>query len=219
MSDVKPLFLVGFMGAGKTTVGMIVAERLGRPFIDLDHAIERATGRTVAELFDEVGEDGFREAEFDSLLEAEASGSAVVACGGGIVTYGPSLELLTESDEVVYLSVSADECLARVRDQLMGRPLLQGADPAGAAALLGLRELLYEEVADFTVDTVGSSPEQVAERIVEWVVMEPLAIPNTSRSSRRAGPTTCRWAPACCTRWAGRCAGSLRARAASSSPT
>jgi shikimate kinase len=173
VSDVKPLLLVGFMGAGKTTVGMLVAQRLGRPFIDLDGWIEQDTGRTVAELFAEVGEDGFREAEFEALQEAAARPDAVVACGGGIVTYGPSLEMLTESNEVVYLSVTADECLARVSGELHGRPLLQGADPAGASALLGLRELLYEEVADFTVDTVGRTPEEIAEQIGEWVVMEP----------------------------------------------
>jgi shikimate kinase len=170
---VKPLFLVGFMGAGKTTVGMLVAQRLGRPFLDLDREIEKATGRTVAQLFDEVGEDGFREAEFEALRAAGANDDVVVACGGGIVTYGPSLELLTESNDVVYLSVTAAECLSRVSGQLLGRPLLQGADPAGAAALLGLRELLYEEVADFTVDTVGRTPEQVADRIAEWMEIEP----------------------------------------------
>ena len=181
VSDVKPIFLVGFMGAGKTTVGMLVAERLGRPFLDLDRIVETSTGRTIAELFGEWGEDNFRAAEFEALQLSAMISDAIVACGGGIVTYGPSLELLTESDDVVYLSVSADECLRRVHDQLLSRPLLQGADPAGAVALLDLRELLYEEVADFTVDTVGRTPEEVADKVSEWVVMEPRATPNASR--------------------------------------
>jgi shikimate kinase len=166
---VKPLFLVGFMGAGKTTVGMLVAQRLGRPFLDLDREIEKATGRTVAQLFDEVGEDGFREAEFEALRAAGANDDVVVACGGGIVTYGPSLELLTESNDVVYLSVTAAECLSRVSGQLLGRPLLQGADPPGKIReLLAAREQFYRQ-ADFIIDTSERSVDDVIAEIKEKV--------------------------------------------------
>jgi shikimate kinase len=170
---VRPQFLIGFMGAGKSTVGPILAERLGRPFTDLDDVIEGETGRTIAELFDEVGEDGFREAERHALRTVARDPAAIVACGGGIVVDRDSRELLAASGDVIYLTVSADEALARVRDQLERRPLLQGADPAGAAALLGLRERLYEQVADFTVGTVGHTPATVADRIAEWTVLEP----------------------------------------------
>jgi len=171
--DVRPLFLVGFMGAGKSTVGPILAARLGRPFIDLDDVIEDETGRTVAQLFDEVGEDGFREAERHALSAVAKEPSMIVACGGGIVVNADSRALLSASGDVVYLTVSADEALSRVHDQLESRPLLQGADPAGAASLLGLRERLYEQVADLTVGTVGHTPAEVADRIAEWTVLEP----------------------------------------------
>jgi shikimate kinase len=164
----RPLFLVGFMGAGKSTVGPILAKKLGRPFTDLDDEIEAQTGETVAELFAEGGEEGFRLAERDALVRVLASGPAVVACGGGIVTDGLSRILLMAGGDVVYLAVTSDEALDRVSGQCAGRPLLQGADPAGAAALLGLRERLYEMAADFTVDTVGRSPAEVADRILEW---------------------------------------------------
>jgi shikimate kinase len=170
---VRPLFLVGFMGAGKTTVGRILADSLGRRFVDLDRAIEESTGRSVDQLFEEVGEEGFRDAERDALTVAALDAGSVVACGGGIVTDDASREALANAGDVAYLEVSAGEALARVGGRFGGRPLLQGADPAGAAALLGLRERLYEEVADFTVDTVGRTPAEVAERIAAWVVLEP----------------------------------------------
>jgi shikimate kinase len=169
----RPLFLVGFMGAGKTTVGHLLAAELSRPFIDLDTVIEERTGRSIAELFAEEGEEGFRDAEREALEEVADLDSVVVACGGGIVTDALSREVLSGAGDVVYLEVDADSALARVGGELTSRPLLRGADPAGAAALLGLRELLYEEVADFSVDTVGLRPEQVAERIAAWAVLQP----------------------------------------------
>lgn len=173
MRDVRPLFLVGFMGAGKTTVGRALATLLDRPFIDLDETIREHTGRDATELFAQIGEDGFRDLEREALRQAVLVPDAVVACGGGIVTNDASREVLETSGDVVYLAVTADVALARVRDQLDGRPLLAGASPAGAAALLGLRERLYEEVEDFTVDTVGRTPDELAAEIAAWVRMEP----------------------------------------------
>jgi len=168
VSDGKPVILVGFMGAGKSTVGPILADALGRPFTDLDDVIELETGMSVDDLFAERGEEGFREAEFEALSGVIGAGPSVVACGGGIVTYDDSRRLL-EGGDVAYLAVTADESLHRVQHELSGRPLLRGADPAGAAALLGLRERLYEQVADLTVDTVGHSPADVARRIEQWL--------------------------------------------------
>lgn len=169
----RPLFLIGFMGAGKTTVGRLLATRLDRSFTDLDRWIEESTERSVDELFEQRGEDGFRDLERHALAEAAKRSDAVVACGGGIVTDDESRKLLAESGDVAYLAVSADVALERVGADTLGRPLLVGADPVGAASLLGLRERLYEEAADFTADTVGHTPDEVAERIAEWVVLEP----------------------------------------------
>jgi shikimate kinase len=168
MSSIQPIFLVGFMGAGKSTVGPVLAEHLGVAFIDLDEVIERETGTSIDDLFTLGGEEGFRVAERDALAGVMCDGPAVVACGGGIVTDELSRGLLTGAGDVIYLAVTADESFARVKDRLAGRPLLKGADPAGAAALLGLRERLYEQVADFTIDTVGKTPDEVAARIVTW---------------------------------------------------
>jgi shikimate kinase len=160
------------MGAGKSTVGRILSRLLDRPFCDLDKEIEITAGRGIDEIFETDGEDGFRDLEFAALERICGHPDAVVACGGGIVTNERSVEILESTGDVVYLSVTADEALARVAGELHGRPLLAGPDPAGAAALLGLRERLYERVADFTIDTVGKSPDTVATRIIEWLELE-----------------------------------------------
>ena len=165
----RPVFLIGFMGAGKSTVGAMVATRLGRPFVDLDGEIERETGRTATELFAAEGEEGFRAAERAALEAVAHHPGLVVACGGGVVTDEGSRAILRESGTVVYLQVSSDEALARVGSELAGRPLLRGGDPAAAAALLRLRERLYETAADIVVDTLHRTPGQVADEVVSLV--------------------------------------------------
>ncbi len=165
----RPLFIIGFMGAGKSTVGGIVAARLGRPFVDLDGEIERETGRKVADLFAEDGESGFRDAERAALLAVSRQPGVVVACGGGVVTDDRSHAILRESGTVVYLQVSPEEAVARVGSDISGRPLLRGADPGSAAALLASRERLYQAAADITIDTADRAPEEIADEIVALV--------------------------------------------------
>lgn len=168
----RPLYLIGFMGAGKSTVGRIVAARSDRPFSDLDKEIEITEGRSVDELFETAGESGFRDLEWAAIERMSAHADAVVACGGGIVTDERSARVLRETGDVVYLAVTADEAMERIKGEVHGRPLLAGPDPAGAAALLGLRERLYEAVADYTVDTIGRSAEDVADRVIEWQAIQ-----------------------------------------------
>jgi shikimate kinase len=168
----RPLYLVGFMGAGKSTVGRILSRLTDRPFCDLDKDIEITAGRGIDEIFASLGEPGFRDLEYAALERICRHPDAIVACGGGIVTDERSVDLLQTTGDVVHLAVTADEALSRISGELHGRPLLAGPDPAGAAALLGLRERLYERVADFSIDTVGRSPDTVAERVVEWLEIE-----------------------------------------------
>lgn len=156
------LFLVGFMGAGKSTVARMIAEKIERPCIDLDKEIEILSGRSVTSVFAEDGEDAFRELESTALRRLEGREPAVVACGGGVVLKPENRALLKRLGTVVYLVVTAEEALARVGNGST-RPLLAG--PGGtlaATALLAARESLYRSVADLAVDTVGRSTEQVA---------------------------------------------------------
>jgi shikimate kinase len=163
------VFLIGFMGAGKTTVSRLVAEQLGRPFIDLDDAIEAEAGRSVREIFEDDGEDAFRALESEQLVALEHADPSVVACGGGIVVRDPNRSALKRMGLVVYLKVSAGETLARVGADGT-RPLLSG--PGGviaATSLLEARESLYSAVADVEIDTVGRTPEDVAVSVVAAV--------------------------------------------------
>ena len=159
------VFLVGFMGSGKSTVGRIVAERLDLPFVDLDGAIERRAGMSVSDIFATHGEPGFRDLEHDELALLGDAARSVVACGGGVVIEDRDRILLRRLGTVVYLRVTADEALARI-GSTDGRPLLTGADPVALGrTLLASRERLYEAVADIMVDTSGLSPDRVADAV------------------------------------------------------
>lgn len=147
------VYLIGFMGAGKSTVGSMVAAHLDLPFIDMDREIESVAGHSVSEIFESQGEDEFRRLESLTLDRIASGPTVVVACGGGVVVRDENRVLLKESGCVAYLKVSAAESLARIGDTAT-RPLLSGSAGAmTATAILAARETLYRAVADITIDT------------------------------------------------------------------
>lgn len=158
------VLLIGFMGAGKSTVGRLLAGSLGWPFVDLDHEVERRRGRSVADIFAQEGESGFRAAETEALRSLAQREPSVVACGGGIVLDPDNRVRLRSLGTVVHLSVTADEVVARCGGR-PGRPLLAGLDPEGVRDLLDSRRPLYEESADITVPTSSRTPALVAREV------------------------------------------------------
>ena len=160
-----PLFLIGFMATGKTTVGQLVAGRRGWAFVDLDQAIVAAAGMPVAEIFATEGEDGFRRREAEAVRAACTRGRTVIATGGGAACREENLQVMLAGGTVVALSATPAEVLRRIGGAA-GRPLLDGkTDPLGtAAALLAAREPFYAR-AHHTIDTVGKSPYEVAQLI------------------------------------------------------
>lgn len=169
MNRAPHLFLVGFMGAGKSTVARLVAHRLGRPYVDLDALIEQRAASPVAAIFEERGEEAFRDLESEALDSVESMAPAVVACGGGVVLRADNRSTLKRLGSVVYLEVTAGEALARIGDT-QSRPLLSG--PGGtlaATSLLSAREALYRSVADMTIETGGRTPEDVAREVVAFM--------------------------------------------------
>jgi 3-dehydroquinate synthase len=160
------IFLVGMMGVGKTTVGRLLARRLGLSYLDSDEEVVRATGRTVPEIFEAEGEAAFRAEEKRALQASLAvGGGAVVAVAGGAVLDPENRALLRAEGTVVWLRATVETMALRV-GRGDGRPLL-GDDPL--AALAGLypeRAPLYEELADVVVDVDDARPEEVVDKIV-----------------------------------------------------
>jgi len=164
---VKHLVLVGPMGAGKTTVGGLVAQRLGRPFVDTDDLVTAATKKTVAELFAEQGADGFRALERAAVADAcAAPDPMVIACGGGAVVDPDSRRRLGEAGTVIWLDAPGVTLAARVGDD-EERPLLASGDPAGTLdRIRDLRAPAYESVADVRIDTDGRSVDDVVDAVL-----------------------------------------------------
>ena len=157
--------LCGFMGSGKTTVGKVLADFLGCPFLDLDDLVVKKAGKTIPDIFAEDGEPAFRQLEAQVLrktVEKYAEGTAVLALGGGAVMTPASAALLHGKTDCIYLRATLETLLNRLEGETAGRPLADGA----LAARLAEREPVYEETAHVTVDTDGLSPEEVADEIV-----------------------------------------------------
>jgi shikimate kinase len=152
-----PVFLVGMMGAGKTTIGRGLARALGREFVDLDHEIEARCGVGIPVIFEIEGEAGFRRREAAMLDECTRRRGAVLATGGGAILADENRRLLRERGLVVYLRASVDELYRRTaRDR--NRPLLATSDPrATLSQLTALRGPLYAETAHLVIDT-GAAP-------------------------------------------------------------
>lgn len=162
------VFLVGFMGVGKTTVGRRLARDLGVPFIDVDAYLHRKHGRDATSLFKQRGESGLRRAEAKALAECADMGPAVISCGEGIVASDRARELLRTRGSAIWLESSAEASLARIRN-LRTRPLLaQGCD---TDKLWEARRPLYEEVSVARVCVADISTGQAA-RAIEDVLKE-----------------------------------------------
>lgn len=159
------IYLVGMMGVGKTTVGRLLAERLGVGHLDSDDQVMENTGMTVPEIFERDGEAAFRREEARALAEASARGRAVVSVAGGAVLDADNRKLLRDTGTVVWLRARVETMALRV-GRGEGRPLLED-DPAGTLArLYPQREPLYAEVADVIVDVDEARPEAIVDQIV-----------------------------------------------------
>ena len=169
MAEKRNIFLVGPMGAGKSTIGRHLADELHLDFFDSDQEIERRTGADIAWIFDLEGEDGFRKREENVINDMTDKQGIVLATGGGSIVTKAVRNRLSARGIVVYLQTTIDKQVARTqRDKR--RPLLQNEDPEQVLRdLAEMRNPLYEEVADYIVDTDDQSARAVANQIISKI--------------------------------------------------
>jgi shikimate kinase len=181
------ILLTGFMGAGKTTVGALLAERLGWGFVDSDLLVETDAGKTVAEIFETRGEAAFREMEAAAVRDAASADRLVVALGGGALEMAATRDLVADLPDalVIFLDAPLETLLARCAGHADGpvRPVL--ADRAGLAERWNARLRWYRR-AHFTVDTAELSPEAVADCIMQR--LEPGIGGGPPANERISGP-------------------------------
>ena len=162
------IILTGFMGCGKTSVGIRLSYALKRTIIDTDKWIEKRQGKTVSDIFASDGEEAFRQMETSCIRELiETENHRIISTGGGLPVREENHALLKELGRVYYLKVT----LAVVCERLKGdttRPLLQGDDPQGKVKnLMAIRQPFYEKCADYVIEVSGKNFEEIIEEIVK----------------------------------------------------
>ena len=167
-----PIFLIGFMASGKTTIGRSLSRQLRRPFFDLDSNIETSAGKAIHLIIKDHGEEAFRDMESSELGKAAKHPRAIIATGGGIVLRESNRTLMSTSGETVWLDTPFDECWRRIETDSIVRPLAPTREAAMERWLQ--RRNLYA-LARFRIELEAmESSDDVAERIVKLLVAEDL---------------------------------------------
>jgi shikimate dehydrogenase len=160
--------LIGFMGAGKSSVGRALAKKMGKVFVDVDRLIEKKAGKSINRIFAEDGEPAFRELEKSATFEVSSKGGQVIACGGGVVLNMKNTEVLKKTSVVIYLKASEEAIHKRISSGRNKRPLLAGKNGPGAIeVLMANRHPLYEQAADFTLETSKLGIDAAVCKIIE----------------------------------------------------
>jgi shikimate kinase len=157
------IYLIGMMGSGKSTLGKTLSEKIQKPFIDLDSEIEKATGKSITEIFDIDGEEQFRKMETKQLKQYSES---IVACGGGIVLNNANRKFINENGIAILLLATMGQLAQRLSSS-NNRPLLADDNMEEALTKLWLERLIdYLDTANFTIETDEKNPEQLTEEIL-----------------------------------------------------
>lgn len=169
MTNENNIFLIGFMGAGKSTIARAFSELHGMEIVEMDQLISEKNGLSVSDIFARYGEEYFRNEETELLRSLQGKTNRIVSCGGGVAMRPVNVEEMRKSGPVVLLQAKPETILERVRDD-HGRPLLENRKTvASIAELLEARNPAYLRAADIQIDTDGKSAEQIAAEILQAV--------------------------------------------------
>ncbi|MBQ0059122.1 MAG: type I 3-dehydroquinate dehydratase [Lachnospiraceae bacterium] len=156
------VYLTGFMGSGKSSVGRNLGLMTGQMVYEMDDMIEEAAGCTISEIFAKQGEEEFRRRETDVLKYLSTQKGGIVSCGGGAVTRSENVSLMKKSGDIFYLTANADTIMKRLAHQIDKRPLLQGEDPESRVRdLMAQRQEVYTKTSNFMISTDGKTLDQV----------------------------------------------------------
>lgn len=169
------IVLIGMRGSGKTTIGKLLAKRLGKQFIEMDELIVQRLGQSIPEIVNRYGWEKFRDVEEEIAREVAGWDNVVNATGGGVVTREKNVQELKKKGKLVWLKANIDTLLRRIGND-QSRPSLTGKSQRDdMEAVLAERRPIYQRVADFIVDTEGKTPEEVAEAIAKLYTEQELA--------------------------------------------
>ncbi len=158
----RNIVLIGFMGAGKSTAGKMLAEKLEKRFVETDELVEKKVGKYIKKIFEEDGETQFRELEIEIIKEVAEMNNAVISCGGGVVMNTINVERLRKKGVIFLLNASPESILRRTSEDHK-RPLLGSSNPL---ALLKNRMPFYRSAADFIIDTTELAVNEVVTAVM-----------------------------------------------------
>lgn len=162
----KNIFLIGFMGVGKSTISKALKEKLQMECAEMDQMIVEAQGMPISEIFEKHGESYFRDVESQTLIDLQGENNLIVSCGGGIVIRPENAEYMRKSGVVVWLTATPETVYERVKDSTE-RPVLNGnMNVEYIRGLMEKRHALYEAAADVTVSTDGKTTEEICNEIL-----------------------------------------------------
>ena len=162
------IILIGFMGVGKTTIGKIIAKKLKLNFVDMDNYIEKREGKSISKIFEEYGEQHFRELESESLKDLIKSDNIVISTGGGIVTKKENSDILKKEKIVIFLDANTQTILNNLYKEIDKRPLLSNSKNVEytISNLLNQRYEKYNSICDIKIDINEKNIEEVVSQIL-----------------------------------------------------
>ncbi len=163
----KNLYLIGFMGSGKSTIAKVLASLTRADCIEMDQAIEKSRNMTISSIFEKYGEESFRDSETQLIKDLSQKENQIVSCGGGAVLRPENVAMMKNSGRIILLTASPQTIWKRVRYSTK-RPILNGhMEPDYISRLMEKRQPAYQSAADLTVNTDGKKPKAIAEEILD----------------------------------------------------